>query len=42
MQHADRGHGCIAKPFTPAAVVSRVSQALNTAPREPQSKAQAA
>jgi two-component system cell cycle sensor histidine kinase/response regulator CckA len=42
MQHADRGHGCIAKPFTCAALVSRVHQALNTTPHEPQSKATAA
>ena len=41
-KHADRGHGCIAKPFTCAALVSRVRQALNTTPDTPQSKAAAA
>jgi len=29
VQGADRGHGCIAKPFTPAALVGRVRKALN-------------
>jgi DNA-binding response OmpR family regulator len=42
IQHADRGHGCIAKPFTPAALVSRVRQALNTPPKQPQSQSSAA
>ena len=42
IQDADRGHGCIAKPFTPAAVVSRVRQALNTPPHQPQSQRRAA
>ena len=32
IQGADRGHECIAKPFTPAALVSRVQKALNTPP----------
>jgi CheY-like chemotaxis protein len=41
-QQADRGHGCIAKPFTPAALVSRVRQALNTPPHQPQSQSRAA
>ena len=31
IQDADRGHGCMAKPFTPAAVVGRVKQALKYA-----------
>jgi DNA-binding response OmpR family regulator len=37
IQGADRGHGCIAKPFTPAALVSRVRKALNTPPHQLQS-----
>lgn len=35
-EQADRGHGCIAKPFTAAALVSSVRQALNTPPHQPQ------
>jgi DNA-binding response OmpR family regulator len=42
IQDADRGHGCITKPFTPAAMVSRVRQALNTPPQQPQSQGRAA
>jgi DNA-binding response OmpR family regulator len=32
-QQADRGWGCVAKPFTPVALVNRVRQALNTPPQ---------
>jgi CheY-like chemotaxis protein len=32
-QQADRGWGCVAKPFTPADLVNRVRQALNTPPQ---------
>jgi CheY-like chemotaxis protein len=37
IQGADRGHGCIAKPFTRAALVSRARQALNMPPHQRQS-----
>ena len=37
IQGADRGHRCIAKPFTPAALVSRVQKALHTPPHQLQS-----
>lgn len=42
IQDADRGHGCMAKPFTPAAVVGRVKQALNTPPHQPRTRRTAA
>lgn len=42
IQDADRGHGCMAKPFTPAAVVGRVKQVLNTPPQQPRIRRTAA
>jgi two-component system cell cycle sensor histidine kinase/response regulator CckA len=38
---ADRGHGCLTKPFAAAAVVSSVRQALNTPPHQTQSQGRA-
>jgi CheY-like chemotaxis protein len=39
---ADRGYGCVAKPFTSAALVNRVRQALSRNTRPTQTKTQAA